>query len=79
MVDVFCVGSGSWVLAQGGEIAGHLAIEERDLLQFLASHLPETAGVGLREQSGEPVPLRTALMEPGIGKNGRHEFEYRSA
>ena len=43
MIDVLGVGSGGWVLAQRGEVAGRLAVEQRGFAQLGARQLPHAA------------------------------------
>lgn len=63
------IGAGRGVLAQGGQVAGYLAIEQRGLLKFGARHLAQPALVGLGQEPGQPLPVRAALLQPMVGDN----------
>ena len=73
------IGSRGGIVAQDGKVGGDLAVEQGKLLQFGARELAEAAGVRLREQGGEPVPVRAALLNPLVGENVGHGPGFRSA
>ena len=79
LIDIGGIGPGGGVLAQHRQVGGHLAVEQRDFLQFGARELLEAALVGLGQQGGQPVPVRTALLNPVGGECLRHGPEFRSA
>ena len=72
LIHVRGVTAGGGVLAQGAEVSGHLAVEQRHLLQLGSSKLAEAAGVRLGQQGRETVPVRPALRDPLIGEDLSH-------
>lgn len=64
VVDVFGISACCGVLAQNGEVGGHLAIEQGQLLQLSTRQMGQSALVGMGQQGGEPVPVRPSLGDP---------------
>ena len=62
----------SRVLADGGEIGSHLAIEQRQLLQFAAGEPLQSALAGRGDQGGQPFPVWRAFFDPKIREDGLH-------
>ena len=79
LIHVRCVGAGSRVLAEHREIGGHLPVEQGHLLEFRARQLGQAPGVGLGQQSGQPLPMRLPLAKPLVGEDMCHGIEVEPA
>jgi len=72
LIDVYGVAARGRVPPEHREIGGNLAVEQRHLPQFRAGKLAEAAGVGLRQQRRQPVPVGPPLENPLVGEDLRH-------
>jgi len=82
-IDLDRIGAGGGVLAKHGQVGRNLTVEQSQLTEFGAGKLAEAAGVGLRQQDGEPVPVGAAFCDPLVGEDLSHGRgqgpEFRSA
>ena len=72
MIDLPREGRRSSVLAQRGEVGGYLAVEQGQLLQLGAGEPLQPAAVSRGHQSGQPVPVWPAFLNPVVGEDSGH-------
>jgi len=77
LIHVQGIGAGGGVLAQHGEIGGHLSIEQSHLLEFGARQAAQTARVRLGKKGSQPVPVGPAFRDPLVGEDLSHGPGYR--
>ena len=54
------------ILPHHGEIIRHLPVQQRQLSQLVASQPARTGALTIGRQCCEPVPVRTALLNPMV-------------
>jgi len=60
------------VLPQRGKVRRHLAIKQRQLLQFSTGEAFQPAAISCRDKGGQPLPVRGAFLNPKVGEDGLH-------
>jgi len=58
------------VLPERGKVGGDLTVEQGQLLKLAAGEPVEASLVSGGHKRGEPFPVRSALLNPLIGKDG---------